>query len=72
MNNKEIIIITFILIISIVLSYIFVEKYDFKMRMLPICAWQWFYVYYDNQEWKCKCYNWYKRIEWKIWCFKNK
>ena len=54
-----------------VLSFYSILKYDFKIRMLPICAGQWWYVYYDNEAQMCKCYNWYTRIEWKIWCFKK-
>ena len=50
---------------------ILILKYDFKIRMLPICAWQWFYVYYDSDEKMCKCYNWYSKIDWKIWCFRK-
>jgi hypothetical protein len=59
MKNKEKIIISLILIISTILSYILVEKYDFKMRMLPKCAWMWFYSYFDDETWKCSCYWWY-------------
>ena len=39
--------------------------------MLPVCVWQWFYVYYDNNVQMCKCYNWYTRVEWKIGYFKG-
>jgi len=50
---------------------ILIFKYDSKGGMIPRCAWQWFYVYYDNKDQMCKCYRWYKRVEWKIWCFKR-
>jgi len=59
MRNKEKIMLTFILIISTIFSYILVEKYDFKMRMLLRCTWMWFYSYFDNEIWKCSCYWWY-------------
>ena len=50
---------------------VLIFKYDFKMRMLQMCAWQGFYVYFDNKDKMCKCYRWYKRVDWKIWCFKR-
>ena len=39
--------------------------------MLSKCAWQWFYIYYDNKDNMCKCHNGYLRNKWKIGCFKN-
>ena len=48
-----------ILWIYLILSIIIVYSFDIKIRMLPICAWIWFYSYYDNDSWKCECYRWY-------------
>jgi len=50
---------------------ILIFNHDFKIRMLPICAWQGFYIYYDNEDNMCKCYRWYSRNEWKIGCFRD-
>lgn len=67
---QRILIISF-LVIYMFWVYILIFKYDFKIRMLPKCVGQWFYVYYDNKDKKCKCYNWYERKEWKIGCYKK-
>ncbi len=71
MTNKEKIFFWWFFIVYMFWVSILIFKYDFKIKMLPICAGQWCYVYYDNEAQMCKCYNWYTRIEWKIWCFKK-
>ncbi len=64
----KILTISFIILYSLTIIY---YSDSIKIRMLPICAWQEFYVYYDNNSNKCECYKWYTRINWKFWCFKN-
>lgn len=39
--------------------------------MLPKCAWQGFYVYFDNDSKKCICYKWYERKNWERSCSKK-
>ena len=67
--NKENMLWWLFFVIYLAWTLILVFKYDFKIRMLPKCAWQGFYAYYDNEDKMCKCYRWYVRVEWKIGCF---
>lgn len=47
------------LIVYIFWISILMIKYDMKIRITPICIWQWFYSFYDNKSKMCKSYVWY-------------
>ena len=58
--KKSLLIISLMLYIGIIFYY----RDNLHIKILPRCAWMWFYSYYDNNDKKCKCYNWYYMNKW--------